>query len=87
VRANPQQLLQLRTLGVFSGGFVGEGFIERDPVQLPLDLLVKGADPDVADTLSRHRVCKTVKINSITLHKNCQEMPKSTPGELHMDFP
>src|SRR4051794_2422158 len=72
-----QHEFQLRTLGVFARGFIGEGLIERDPVQLPLCLLVKGADPDVANTLSRHRACKTVKINSITLHKKCQETRKT----------
>jgi hypothetical protein len=73
-----QQELQLRTLGVFARGFIGEGLIERDPVQLPLCLLVKGADPDVANTLSGHRSLKTVKIKSITLHKNGQETRKAT---------
>src|SRR4051812_2934119 len=64
-----QHEFQLRAFGVFARGFIGEGLIKRDPVQLPLDLLVKGADPDVANTLSRHRSRKTVKISSITLHE------------------
>src|SRR3954468_12928857 len=64
-----QHEFQLRAFGVFARGFIGEGLIKRDPVQLPLDLLVKRADPDVANTLSRHRSRKTVKIKFITLHK------------------
>jgi hypothetical protein len=31
-------------------------------------MLAEGADPNVADTLSRHRVLKTVKIDSVILH-------------------
>ena len=72
-----QQEFQLGSVGVFARCFVGEGLIERDTVQLPLCLLVKGADPDVADALSRHRGLKTVKINSVTLHKKCQEIQKT----------
>jgi hypothetical protein len=68
-----RQELQLRTLGVFARGFVGEGLIERDPVQLTLDLLVKRADSDVADTVSHHSILKYVRITSVTLHRNCQK--------------
>ena len=74
----PQHEFQLGTLGVFARGFVGEGLIERDPIQLPLDLLVKDADPDVADALSGHRSRKTVKMKSVILRKNCQETRKAT---------
>jgi len=55
-----QHEFQLRTLGVFARGFIGEGLIERDAVQLPLCLLVQGADPDVADPLSCHRKASNV---------------------------
>lgn len=41
---------------------VGEGPVEGDPLQLPRNLLVEGADPNVANTLS----IDTVKIESIT---------------------
>ena len=56
---------------VLARGGVGEGPVEGDPLQLPRDLLVEGADPDVADALSIH----TAKLKSITLLQNRQEMP------------
>src|SRR3954452_16152082 len=70
-----QQELQLRTLGVFARGFVGEGLIERDPVQLSLCLLVKGADSDVADALSRHRSLKNCQDK---VYHFAQELSRNT---------
>jgi hypothetical protein len=48
------QCFELWTFSVFAGGFVGEGFSDFDSFQLPFRVLVKGADPYVADALSKH---------------------------------
>lgn len=50
----PNHLRQLGALGVFARGLVGKGAVELDPDELPVGVLVEGADPDVPDTLTRH---------------------------------
>ena len=73
-----QQEFQLGAFDVFPGSFVREGLVDLDPLQLPRNLLIKRADADVANALSKHTVFESVKINSITVHKNCQETRKAT---------
>src|SRR5215207_7058397 len=47
--------------------------------QLPPDLLIQGADPDVAYALSCHRTFpRSVKIESKTFTQNCQEIENPT---------
>ena len=74
-----RELCQLRPVGVFARCFVGEEFVEGDPVQLPRDLLVEGADADVADALSDHvamLVCQDKVYNPLAkLSRNEKEHP------------
>src|SRR4051794_3801510 len=65
---------QLGAFGVFPGGFVREGLVDLDPLQLPRNLLIKRADADVANAVSKHNVLKSVKIKSITFCQSCQEI-------------
>src|SRR3954462_14017482 len=58
----PEEQVQLRAFRIFAGCVVDEGLVERHAFQLPLGMLVEGAAPDEANTLSRHRVRKTVKM-------------------------
>jgi len=50
-----EQGLELRPLRVLGGDAVGEGLVERDAVELPVEVLVQAADPDVADSLTGDR--------------------------------
>ncbi|MNN80253.1 hypothetical protein D3C81_1969680 [compost metagenome] len=53
-----KQRVELGTLGVLAGGLVGEHLVHLGAFQLPIRVLVKGADPDVADPLSVHDASK-----------------------------
>jgi len=48
----PEQRRQLRPLGVLAGDGIGEGLVECDAVELPVEVLVQAADPGVADPLT-----------------------------------
>jgi len=37
---------------IFAGDVVGEGAVDLDAVELPVGVLLQGADPDVADALT-----------------------------------
>lgn len=47
-----EQRLELGPLGVFTRDAVGEGLVELDAVELPVEVLVQAADPRVADPLT-----------------------------------
>jgi len=43
---------QLRPVEVLAGDMVGEGPVDLDALELPISILLQGADPDVADALT-----------------------------------
>ena len=49
-----QEAVELRTLGVLPGSVIGKDVVEGDLLQLPLRVLVDGADAAIADALARH---------------------------------
>ena len=57
---------QLRALGVFARGAVGERAIDGDPVELPGGVLIQCAHPGVGDALPADRAlpAECVRLNS-----------------------
>jgi len=47
-----EQRLELWPLRVFTGDAVGEGLVELNAVELPVQVLIQAADPGVADSLT-----------------------------------
>ena len=52
IRAKRSMISNRGAIGVFAECFVDKDLVKHHPVQLPLCLLVEGADPNVADALS-----------------------------------
>lgn len=49
-----EQGFEQRTLGVLARSLVGENLAHLGAFQLPVRVLIEGADPDIADPLSVH---------------------------------
>jgi len=72
-----EQRFQLWPFGVLARGAVGEGLVELDAVELPVEVLVQAADPGIADPLTGDRglLAKSVRMKPKSLTGRCQSMP------------
>ncbi len=75
-----EQSFQLGTLGVLAGCLVGEHPRYLNSIQLPFRVLVKGADPDVADALTLQDASQyeSVRKKSMTFRRMRQEIQIKT---------
>ena len=64
-----QQPFKFRALRVLAGSLIGEYLANFDLLQLPVRVLVKAADADIADALALQDASKgkSVRLKSITL--------------------
>jgi len=71
-----EQRFQLWPFGVLARGAVGEGLVELDAVELPVEVLVQAADPGIADPLTGDRgLLASVRMKPKSLTGRCQSMP------------
>ncbi|MND98454.1 hypothetical protein D3C80_908050 [compost metagenome] len=70
--------LQLWALGVLARRLVGEHLAHLCLFQLPFRVLIKAADPDIADTMSLQDASEavSVRMKSMTLASMCQKIQR-----------
>ncbi|MNP01331.1 hypothetical protein D3C76_931420 [compost metagenome] len=75
-----QQSIQLWALGVLARRLVDEHLAHLCLFQLPFRVLVKAADPDIADTMSLQNASEavSVRLKSMTLASMCQKIQRQT---------
>lgn len=68
VTGEPKQFCQLRPRSFPAGSFVSKDSIQNLPLELTFLVLIKGADPDVTDTLTNHARPPTLSCVELSKH-------------------